>query len=246
MAAPNVTGTAALLHEHWNNVSGSDPNAATLKALLIHTATDVTGGAPKVGPDYATGYGMVNGAAAANFATDAFTTPVATRTHHVLIDSLMQASEILVSNLAAIGGVIKVTLVWTDPAGTPKSGLDNTSPALVNDLDLWITDASNNIYYPWTLNVANPSLAAIRTQFNHVDNVEQVKIDTALLGDLFTIHIGHTGNLLDGLPQDFSLLFEGVELAEVPEPSTWALAVIGLALALVTHRLKRTRLSTEY
>jgi hypothetical protein len=232
MAAPNVSGTAALLHEHWKNVSGADPDAASLKGLLIHTATDATGGFATAGPDYATGYGMVNGAAAANFATDAFVTPPATRTHHVVIDALADGAETVISNLIAVGGAIKATLVWTDPAGTPQSGLDNLTSVLVNDLDLWITDSGNNIYYPWTLNVANPSAAAVRTQFNHLDNVEQVLIDLALAGDLFSIHIGHTGSLQGGLPQDFALLFEGVTQAAVPEPATWGLAVVGLVVIL--------------
>ena len=233
MATPNVTGTAALLHEHWKNVSSADPDAASLKALLIHTATDVTGGMATSGPDYATGYGMVNGAAAANFATDAFVTLPPSRTHHVVIDALADGAETVIANLIAVGGAIKATLVWTDPAGTPQSGLDNLTPVLVNDLDLWITDSSNNIYYPWTLNVANPSLAAVRTQLNHLDNVEQVLIDLALAGDLFSIHIGHTGNLQGGLPQDFSLLFEGVTQAAVPEPATRGLAALGLAIFLI-------------
>jgi len=231
MATPNVTGTAALLHEHWTDVSGSDPEAAALKALLIHTATDVTGGVAKIGPDYATGYGMVNGAAAANFATDAFLTPLSARTHHVVLEALADGAETVISNLVAVGGAIKATLVWTDPAGTPQTGLDNLTSVLVNDLDLWITDSSNNIYYPWTLDVANPSLAAVRTQFNHLDNVEQVLIDMALAGDFFSIHVSHTGGLQGGLPQDFALLFEGVQ--QVPEPATWGLAVVGIALLLI-------------
>lgn len=48
MAAPNVTGTAALLNQHYKSVSGAIPMAATQKAYLVHTATDVTSGRKSV------------------------------------------------------------------------------------------------------------------------------------------------------------------------------------------------------
>lgn len=68
MAAPNVTGSAALLVEHYRNLfNGDTPRSATTKGLLIHTAFD----AGRPGPDYEYGWGVVDAAAAANFLTDA-------------------------------------------------------------------------------------------------------------------------------------------------------------------------------
>lgn len=227
MAAPNATGAAALLLEHWRNVTGGvTPPSATQKAAIIHTAIDIA----QVGPDYRTGYGLINGAAAASFITEAITAPTATRTDHVIEGTLLNLGQVSYT-LAAIGGAIKATLVWTDPAPTvlPGVGLDDPLSVLVNDLNLWVTDQANATYFPWTLDPFNPNNAAVRTTLNHLDNVEQVLIDLALAGDVFTFHIGTTGPLLDGLPQNFSLLISGARLL-IPEPAAAALILLALSL----------------
>jgi hypothetical protein len=235
MSAPNVTGTAALLHQHWQNLKpGTQPLSATQKGYIIHTATDVTSGAARVGPDYSTGYGMVNGAAAAQFLTDALSSPQATRQNHVVEDVLVNLQGKAWSSLQAVGGIVRATLVWTDVEGPTQSGLDSTTKVLVNDLDLWITDQFGTTYYPWTLNPSVPTDSAVRTSLNHLDNVEQVLIDSATAGNLFTIHVGQTGSLSGGADQPFSLLFSGVVV--VPEPSSMlALAALG-GLALLRRR----------
>jgi len=103
---------------------------------------------------------------------------------------------------------LKATIVWTDPAGTAHgSGLDETTSVLVNDLDLWITGPGGT-YNPWTLDPPNPSNAAVRTTRNHLDNVEQVLIDTPTAGT-YTVHVGDTGGVLD---QVFSILISGASL----------------------------------
>jgi len=53
MAAPSVSGTVALILEDWRGTHGVDPLPSTIKALLLHCATDL--GNP--GPDYAFGFG---------------------------------------------------------------------------------------------------------------------------------------------------------------------------------------------
>jgi subtilisin family serine protease len=76
MAAPNVTGTAALLLEHYRDLhDDEDPTSATLKGVLIHTASD----AGNVGPDYRHGWGLVNAAEAAEFLTESADTLRETR-----------------------------------------------------------------------------------------------------------------------------------------------------------------------
>ncbi len=234
MASPNVAGTAALLIEHFRNEK-NDANlkvlSATQKGYLMHTATDVTAGAGTVGPDYATGYGMVNAAASAEFITEAITEPTATREDHLF--ELTKTDNLDIDmTFKAIGGEVKATLVWTDPQGTAQSGLDNRTGVLVNDLDLSIT-VGGTTYHPWTLDILNPTNAAVRTTANHVDNVEQVLIDALAIDTLFTLHIGDTGSLLGG-SQDFSLLVSG---AVVPEPTT--ILLIGGAVMCVLSRRRR-------
>jgi subtilisin family serine protease len=229
MAAPNVAGTAALLLEHWRDTRGDSPPAATQKGLLIHTATD----AGNTGPDYSFGWGLPDAAEAATFITDAVTDPIATRQRHVFEGTVTTGGE-LSWLFTAVGGAIKATLVWTDPEGTTKSGLDNTDPALVNDLDIWLTDESDVSYMPWSLDPANPDVPAVRTLPNRVDNVEQVFVDSAGAGEVIELHLGAFGTLLDDL-QDFSLLVDGLVL--VPEPyGAVALLLTGVLLVVLRPR----------
>ena len=229
MSAPNVTGSLALLHEHWDDLSGNQtPSAATLKALAMHTATDVTAGAANPGPDYSTGYGLMNTAEAAAFVTEALSAPAATRQRHVVIDSLGSGETIIIPDLLATGSEIKATLVWTDPEGNTQSGFDNRTSVLINDLDLLITDNNGGVHYPWTLDIDNPAASAVRNKRNSLDIVEQVYIDNALSGQAFSLSISSLGSISGGF-QDFTLLLEGV--TAVPEPNTTlliAMASIGL------------------
>ena len=271
MSAPNVSGTAALLLEHYRNVRGlkgrNEPttgggglseggdeiatfdqtpdliNASTQKGYIIHTATDVTNASSggRVGPDYATGYGLVDGRAAADFLSNAFTGPDETREDWLFEQTITHPTQQVVHNFFATGDEIKATLVWTDPAGTSKNGLDNRTAALVHDLDLWI-EVDGQTFFPWTLDIDNPGNAAIQTQANHVDVVEQVVADLNSIGGggglsvlnagtAFSVHVGVTGNL--GTAQDFALLISGA--TTIPEPMSVALLALG-GLALIRRR----------
>ena len=208
MASPNVAGTAIQLIEHYENQIASDPLSATIKGTLIHTAFDVDDN----GPDYTFGWGLVDAAAAATFITDA----AVTASDYSLFELPyydLDDDHLTVKVDSDGTDPLKVTIVWTDPAGTANTGgLDDSTAALVNDLDLWITGPGGT-YRPWTLNPASPASAAVRTTANHLDNVEQVLIDSPGAGT-YTIHVGHTGELT-GTQQDFSLLIS--EAAVTPE-----------------------------
>ena len=233
MSAPNVTGSLALLVEHWRNEVGNDPTAASLKALAMHTATDVTNGVARVGPDYSTGYGLMNTADAALFVSDFVQEPLSIRDQHIFVDGLGANDVFDLTNLKVVSHEVKATLVWTDPEGVSRSGFDNRTSVLVNDLDLWMTDSQSNVFYPWTLDIENPTASATRDKANHVDIVEQVLIDSPSLGEILSLSIGHTGSLLNGLSQDFSLVLEGVVF--IPEPSSLFLFLS----AMLAFRLRR-------
>jgi hypothetical protein len=199
MAAPNVTGSAVLLIEHYGNLLGTQPLSATTKGLLLHTAFD----AGRTGPDYEYGWGLLDAAAAATFLTNAAggnpSCWVSQNTY-----SGAGYSWTLISDGTED---LKATIVWTDPAGPAQNNqLDDTTSVLVNDLDLWITDPYGNVLRPWLLDPAQPDLAA-GTGINHRDNVEQVLIDAPLAGT-YTIHVG--GTLGVGYSQQaYSLLVSG-------------------------------------
>src|SRR5690606_18408777 len=72
MATPNVTGSLALLQQYYQELFGEYMRAATLKGLVLHTALDL--GTP--GPDYRTGWGLLDTEAAAEHITHTLTNPI--------------------------------------------------------------------------------------------------------------------------------------------------------------------------
>jgi hypothetical protein len=199
MAAPNVTGTIALLAEHYENRFGAEADGATKKGLVIHTAAD----AGNPGPDYAFGWGLVNAADAAVFTSNAAVGAGG--------DTIIQGTYTgtpLTFRFANDGTrPIKATLVWMDPPGQvhPPDVLDVRTRTLVHDLDLSIVDGQGTLFHPWTLNPETPAGPAVRTGPNRVDNVEQVVIDNTQLG-VYRVRVSDFSNVTD---QPFTLLVSG-------------------------------------
>lgn len=198
MAAPNVTGSLLLLQQHYENIHGAGNfmRSATLKALAIHTA-DEAGSAD--GPDYKFGWGLLNTESAARVITEDG------GSHRIIEETLSDNStNITQINVNEPEAFIKVTLVWTDPPGTPVAlSLDPSDPMLVNDLDLRVTSSSST-HMPWVLNPALPADPA-DTGDNIRDNVEQVVIDNGGPGAYF-VEVSHKGTLLNGQNQAYSLI----------------------------------------
>ena len=202
MSAPNVSGSAILLIEHFNNLfPGQFMLASTIKGLIIHTADSLD----DPGPDYRNGWGLMNTKAAVDHITAHFEAPT---TGHMVEDVLGNGTTISYEVLWDETDDLWATLVWSDPAGTPVFGLNNPTPMLVNDLDLRIVSPSGVTNFPWILDPANPSHAAT-TGDNNLDNVEQVYIADPTESGTYTIQISHKGSLSGG-EQLFSLLVSGV------------------------------------
>ncbi len=191
MASPTVCGCSALLIQDFKAQYPSQPlfRNSTLKAWLAHSAQD----RGNTGPDYQFGYGSVRIQAAIDLM----------RTGAFVESSVSQGATYSRTVVVSAGDPeLKVTLAWDDPPGTP-----NVSPALVNDLDLRVYGPTGTQYYPWTLGgLANPSTPAVRTQANHVDNIEQVLVNSPAAGT-WTVQV-YGYNVPQG-PQSFSLVGDG-------------------------------------
>ncbi len=214
MAAPTVAGSLNLLVEHYTNLFGGTAvlRAATLKALAIHTADEA---GPSTGPDYKFGWGLMNTKSAAALITAHQLSGVALR--H-MSQTVLQNGDFIQCAVRAVGGQpLRVTIVWTDPAGVvPPKAVDadlDTTRALINDLDLRIISGAST-FYPWKLAPANPGNAATRTGDNKRDNVEQVLVDTPGAGQFYTVRITHKGTLKNAAgataPQMVSLILSGI------------------------------------
>lgn len=201
MASPNVAGTLTLLQQHYRNLTTNFMRAATLKGLACHTADD----AGAVGPDAIFGWGLLNAKRAAETLTNNGLTSWVSEEN---LNNQQSYSMTVNSNGLT---PLMASITWTDlpgPINSGASGVNNTTPVLVNDLDIRIT-RNNNTFFPWRLTSAsNP---AERTSDNNVDNVELIKIDAPTAGE-YTITVTHKGNLQTG-SQRFSLVVTGITSA---------------------------------
>ncbi|AWI25010.1 hypothetical protein HYN49_03375 [Flavobacterium pallidum] len=197
MASPNVMGTLLLLQQHYKNVNQQFMKSATLKALACHTADD----AGLAGPDAVFGWGLLNGKKAAEAISN-------NGIGSVISEETLNQGQTYTITVNASGDVpMKATIVWTDVPGEVGNGnLNDTTPALVNDLDIRITQNAAT-YYPWKLR-ANANQTATNISDNNVDNVERVDIPNAF--GTFTITVTHKGTLVGG-SQKFSLVVTGIE-----------------------------------
>jgi len=216
MSSPNVAGSCILLQEHYNNVHpGSFMRAATLKALVIHTADEA---GPAEGPDYQFGWGMMNAKKAASLITldahleshiqEAMLNDGATFTHNVLVDG----TEPLIA-----------TLCWTDlPGAAGNPAVDNPVRNLVNDLDMRLINGTNTAL-PYILDPANPGNPAT-TGDNFRDNVEKIYIANPTPGT-YTVSITHKGTLAGG-SQPFSLILSGIIVSACSDPHSVSVSQI--------------------
>ncbi len=190
MAAPTVTGLAALMMEDYAVQFPAQPmfRNSTLKGLLAHSAVDNG----NVGPDYQFGYGSVRVQQAIDLM----------RSAKFLENTVSQGASFTRQVVVTAGDPeLKVTLAWDDVAGTP-----NVNPALVNDLDLRVTSPSAVRHYPWTLNPGSPGNPAVQTQEDHVNNIEQVLVSNPEAGT-WTVEV--FGFDVPQGPQPFSLVGDG-------------------------------------
>ncbi|MDD2632802.1 MAG: S8 family serine peptidase [Bacteroidales bacterium] len=202
MSSPSATGSLILLQQHYQAMHGTGNlmKAATLKALVIHTADEA---GPDPGPDYMFGWGLLNTYKATQKITESNSLDVINEYN------LTNGSTYTRTVQASGDGPLVVTIVWTDVPGTPVAQqLDPPDPMIVNDLDLRVTRNSST-WYPWKLNPNNPSAAATRAGKNYVDNVENLIIDNPIAGQSYTIVVDHAG-VLSGGSQPFSMIVSGI------------------------------------
>lgn len=202
MSGPNVAGTLLLVQQHHKNLTGSFMKSATLRGLACHTADD----AGNAGPDAKFGWGLLNAKKAVETLTGNGLTS------WVSENNLAQGQTFTMtvkSNGGASNPLI-ASITWTDLPGVANNGTlgdNNSTPALVNDLDIRVTKDGTTTFYPWRLQ-SSPTALAIRTGDNNVDNIEVIKIDTPVAGD-YEISITHKGTLITGA-QNYSLVVTGI------------------------------------
>ncbi|OJJ16793.1 hypothetical protein BKI52_33350 [marine bacterium AO1-C] len=186
-----TTGVVTLLQQAYKQANSNQLPAATLlKAILINSAEDVEN--PQV--DYKSGFGNLNAYRAyQGLIQNQYFQGTATQGNTINFDL----------NVPTNAQNLKVTLVWNDPAAA-----ENATQALVNDLDLTVTQmSSGTTLLPWILNNAPDSTALSQTATrgeDHLNNVEQVTLANASTGSYRIAVKGFnvTGN------QDFYIAYQ--------------------------------------
>lgn len=201
MATPVVTGGIALIQESAQKHLKKQLQAATVKALVIHTAKE----AGNKGPDYHFGWGVFDAFESVKMIENNGTSG--------LIDELtLNANETKTFYLTASGNEpLKVTIAWTDVPGIPSENpvLNDRRSMLINDLDIRVYDEKNHAYLPWKLDPNKPAALATKGD-NKVDNMEQIVIENAKKNKVYRVQISHKGDLMYG-GQNFGLVVSGLK-----------------------------------
>lgn len=190
-SSPSAAGALGLLVDLREQLSPELPYwASTLKTIITHTADE----AETTGPDYKTGWGLINAEKAALLIQEDYDDGGKQYIKEVLLND----GDYIEFPVTATGSVpVTVSIGWTDPAGTsPAESLDPTNSVLVNDLDLRVINSSGVTNFPWVLDPANPSNAAT-TGDNVRDNTEQVVVTNPPAEAVYTVRITHKGTLVD-------------------------------------------------
>jgi len=184
-ASPAVAGGVALLQQLHKKTFDVYMDGATMKALLCHTADDITdwAGQDITGPDVKTGYGAVNLEKAAQLIDKDEKESLSI--HNFELDQ--GETETIFFQTTAVGELLTATLSWYDPPAAFYA-----TNALINDLDLRITQ-EDTIYLPWALPTTAQQAVAVLAD-NTRDNLEKVVV-SGPLGGHYKITVSHKGSL---------------------------------------------------
>jgi Subtilase family/Secretion system C-terminal sorting domain/CARDB len=192
-AAPGIAGVSAQLYEIYADAnSGTLPPSGLIKATLLNTADDYG----NVGPDYKFGWGIVNGLRAGKLLED----------ERYITGSISQGNtNTHTINVPSGTTQVRFMVYWTDEPAT-----NGATTALVNDLDLVVTDPSTNTFEPWILdptpNPINLDTPATNGQ-DHLNNVEQVLINNPVAG---SYDLDISGFNVPMGPQEYFVVYETI------------------------------------
>lgn len=213
MSSPNVAGGMALIRQHFVQYHNYIPLASTLKALAIHAARQHPD--LPVGPDYRTGWGMLDVERAVNQISKLDSSV------YLIEEAVLVSGEDFTRKIISDGKApIEAVIVWTDLPGRPPTvSVNPKDTMLVNDLDMVIVGPDGEIHFPFILNPEAPEEAP-QQGINSLDNVEKIWIENPVEGE-YEIRISHKGEFLENEEQIFSLVANAGTLEKSFESLFW-------------------------
>ena len=228
-STPIVSATAAVLSQAYQQTCSVEPQPQDLRALLVHSARDLTQAGnlnglttstKLVGPDFVFGFGLVQ----ADEAFGLLRHSVRHEISHGWVEHKVNLNSD--AQLVDSAGVkqLRVTLVWDDPAyynGVPPRAVTGF---LQNDLDLEVIGPDGHRYLPWVLDPSNgnegtaatrkdctPFHCVRREYRDHANTIEQVVVDVPAdqIGATWTVRV--RGYKIRRGPQAYTLVSEAFQ-----------------------------------
>lgn len=252
-AAPFVSGIAALMYQKFRDTTGKPLDKrsmrnSTVKALMIHTAIDMEdteqehfADNPDIlaahhdgnhhytpygkGPDFATGWGRVDGGAALGMLSgyDSKTGEFAKFREIEIGEGIEKRWT---TTVLPNRNHLRATLVWDDAPGKLTTSSNRAAilePQLVNDLDMYLISPSGKYHYPWRLDpLPNEYISKDGLASDAMTSFERI-----MESDVHDAYNGcGTGSKLEYGCFDH---LNNVEVVDVdnPEPGQWQIVVMG-------------------
>ena len=169
MSCPGIAGIMGQLYQGYKELNlGINPNSALMKNVLLNSADDL--GNP--GPDFKHGWGEVN----------AFQAIKIIENNQYINSSISQGGN-NTHDIIVPSDVIQLNIMvyWHDIEGSV-----NAFSALVNDIDINITNSNGITSLPWLLDTS-ANAAALNSNAtygnDHINNMEQITIDNPISGN---------------------------------------------------------------
>ena len=198
MSCPGVAGVMAQLFDAYRQLNGgSDPTGGLLKALVLNTAEDLG----NAGPDFRFGWGRINALRAVKVLEE-----------HRYDSATIETGQTFTHEFEVPENTaqIRVMVYWTDYQASV-----NANVALVNNLDITVTDPENTVWHPWVLNhyphpdsLNKPAIRGI----DDLNNMEQVTLDMPAAG---TYSLSVEGTIVPQGPQKYYIIYEFIPQAVV-------------------------------
>ena len=178
MSCPGISGIMGQLYQAYKEINGGvNPSSALMKGVLLNSGDDL--GNP--GPDFKHGWGEVNAYQAIKILEN-----------NQYFNSSISQGDNNIHNLTVPTGTtqLNVMVYWHDIEGSV-----NAVPALVNDIDINLTNANGLTAYPWLLDTTANAIAlnSNATYGNdHINNMEQITIGNPVSGNYVLSVDGYT------------------------------------------------------
>jgi hypothetical protein len=214
-AAPAAAAAGLLLQQYYHSIFNSYMTAASLKALMLHTAND----AGNPGPDAKFGWGILNVERAAQTIFQMQNGGSAKLKEFTTNPTNNSSSEVNLSGLKSGGGALKASIAWTDDDGTEQTyanGVNNTTSRLVYNFDILFRSYSpfTNVWPYQPLSVTNPNAnATVSTTWfqNNVDNYKQANISTSNSNSDVIVYVRKSTSS-PATVRNFSILVTGLNI----------------------------------